>query len=117
MLTIFVPYYTYYAWRKKKSAKAGATPLKHIIVGIIIAVVAFVTQFINYLVGTVYVINIVMSLVISALFMLVAVAGDSVIEAAIKKSTILKTDAKKYVFYWLLLICLLGTFVMVVYSG
>lgn len=82
-----------------------------------IAVVAFITQFINYLIGTVYVINIVMSLVISALFMLVAVAGHSVVETSIKKSTILKTDAKKYVFYWLLLICLLGTFVMIVYSG
>lgn len=58
-----------------------------------------------------------MSLVISTLFVLVGIAGNSVMQAAIKKSTILKTDAKKYVFYWLLIICLLGTFVMIVYSG
>lgn len=58
-----------------------------------------------------------MSLVISTLFVIVGIAGNSVMQAAIKKSTILKTDAKKYVFYWLLIICLLGTFVMIVYSG
>ena len=34
-----------------------------------------------------------------------------------RKSTILKTDAKKYVFYWLLAISLLGTFAMILYSG
>ncbi len=32
---------------------------------------------------------------------------NNVIDMAIKKSTIIKVDAKKYVFYWLLFICLL----------
>lgn len=117
ILTTFVPYYAYYIWRQKTGSKVGVTPLKHIFGGIAIAVLSFETQFMNYMIGTLYIINIVMSLVISTLLMMVAIAGNAVIEAAVKKSTILKTDAKKYVFYWLLLICLLGTFVMIVYSG
>lgn len=69
------------------------------------------------MIGLIYIINIVMSLVISVLLLMIVIAGNSVVENAVKKSTILKTDAKKYVFYWLLFICLLGTFVLVVFSG
>lgn len=93
------------------------TPLKHLLVGIGLAVVTVVIQFLNYMIGLIYIINIVMSLVISVLLLMIVIAGNSVIENAVKKSTILKTDAKKYVFYWLLFICLLGTFVLVVFSG
>lgn len=64
-----------------------------------------------------YIINIVMSLVVSTLFLMISIASNAVVDSAIKKSTILKTDAKKYVFYWLLSICLLGTFVLIVFSG
>lgn len=64
-----------------------------------------------------YIINIVMSLVVSTLLLMISIASNAVIDSAIKKSTILKTDAKKYVFYWLLGICLLGTFVLIVFSG
>lgn len=42
---------------------------------------------------------------------------NNVIDMAVKKSTVIKVDAKKYVFYWLLIICLLETFVLIVYSG
>ncbi len=91
--------------------------MMHIVVGIIIAVVTFLTQFLNYMIGTMFIINIVMSVVISVLLILIAIACNGIIEGAVRKSTILKTDAKKYVFYWLLMICLLGTFVMVLYSG
>lgn len=64
-----------------------------------------------------YIINIVMSLVVSTLLLMISIATNAVIDSAIKKSTILKTDAKKYVFYWLLGICLLGTFVLIFFSG
>lgn len=114
----FVPCYAYYCWRKKAHTKIGmTTPLKHLLVGIGLAVVTVVIQFLNYMIGLIYIINIVMSLVISVLLLMIVIGGNSVIENAVKKSTILKTDAKKYVFYWLLFICLLGTFVLVVFSG
>lgn len=118
VLMTFVPSYSYYCWRKKANTKIGlATPLKHLLIGIGIGVVTVIVQFLNYFIGTIYIINIVMSLVISVLLLMVVIAGNSVIENSVKKSTILKTDAKKYVFYWLLFICLLGTFVLVVFSG
>lgn len=118
ILMTFVPYYAYYAWTKKNNLKIGTkTPLKHILIGIGLGVLILVTQFLNYMIGIMYIINIAMSLVISTLFLMIVIAGNSVIEEALKKSTILRTDAKKYVFYWLLFICLLGTFVLVVFSG
>lgn len=79
--------------------------------------ITIVIQFINYFIGTMYIINIVMSLVVSTLLLMVCIASNTVIDSAIKRSTILKTDAKKYVFYWLLSICLMGTFVLIVFSG
>lgn len=117
ILTTFVPFYSYYSWRTKVGGHATRTPMAHIIAGITIAVIAFLTQFLDYMTGTMFIINIVMSLVISILLTLIAIACNGIIEGAVRKSTILKTDAKKYVFYWLLIICLLGTFVMVLYSG
>jgi hypothetical protein len=118
ILMTFVPCYAYYAWTKKNNLKIGTkTPLKHLLIAIALTVLTIVTQFINYMIGTMYLINIAMSLVISTLLLMIAIAANSVIEEALKKSTILRTDAKKYVFYWLLFICLLGTFVLVVYSG
>jgi cobalamin biosynthesis protein CobD/CbiB len=117
LMTLF-PCYTYYAWAKKNSFKIGSkTPKKHIIVGIILLILIIITQFLNYIVGIMYLINIVMSLVISTLILMISIAGNSVIEETLKKSTILRSDAKKYVFYWLLFICLLGTFALVVFSG
>lgn len=114
----FVPVYAYYSYRKKTNTKMqGKTPVKHLVAGVSLLLFSFVVQFLNYLIGTMYIMNIVMSLVISTLLVMIAVAGNSVIDNAVKKSTILKTDAKKYVFYWLLFICLLGTFVLVVFSG
>jgi cobalamin biosynthesis protein CobD/CbiB len=113
-----IPCYTYYAWAKKNNVKVGAkTPMSHIVVGIGLVVAIVITQFLNYMIGIMYLINIVMGLVISTLFLMIAISGNSVIEEALKKSTILKADAKKYVFYWLLSICLLGTFALVVFSG
>jgi len=48
---------------------------------------------------------------------MISIALNAVIDKAIKKSTIIQVDAKKYVFYWLLFICLIETFVLIVYSG
>ena len=48
---------------------------------------------------------------------MLVVAGDSLIEKAIIKATILKVDAKKYIFYWFLIIVLLYSFILIIYSG
>ena len=48
---------------------------------------------------------------------MIAISINSVLDQAVKKSTIIQVDAKKYVIYWLLFICLLMAFVLIVYSG
>ena len=118
ILMIFVPMYTYQCWRKKPNSSVGESiPKKHKICAGILVTGSLAIQFVNYLLGTMYLINIAMSLVIGTLLLMVAFTANPLIDKAIKKSTVLKTDAKKYIFYWLLLICLLATFVLIIFSG
>lgn len=121
ILLTFVPLYTVYCYRKKYSEANQNKQSKSMAVKIgIVAACALVTfgiEFLNYILGTMYLINIAMSLVISTLIFMIVVASNSLVTELIKKVTILKTDAKKYVFYWLLFICLLVTFVLIIFSG
>lgn len=118
ILMIFVPFYTYQCWRKKPNVNVGESiPKKHKILGAALVLFSLGIQFVNYILGTMYLINIAMSVVIGTLLLMVAISANPLIDKAIKKSTVLKTDAKKYIFYWLLLICLLATFVLIVFSG
>jgi cobalamin biosynthesis protein CobD/CbiB len=76
-----VPCYTYYAWAKKNNIKIGyKTPMIHILVGIGLIIVIIITQFLNYMIGIMYLINIIMGLVISILILMIAISGNSVIE-------------------------------------
>lgn len=108
ILMLFLPMYIYYC-AKKKIGKAfiGTIPQKHLILGTIILLLTLFVNFLNYFLGLMYIINILMSLIFVVLLFMCLVAANSLLENLLKKSTILKTDAKKYVFYWLLLICLL----------
>jgi hypothetical protein len=92
-------------------------PMKDIAMGIGLVVVVIVVQFVNYMVGIVYLINICTSLVITAMLLLLAIASNTVIESLIKKSTILKTKAKGTTFSWLFFICLMEALVVVILSG
>ena len=108
MLMLFIPFYIYYCSSKKVGrAFLGTIPQKHLILGSIIFLMALFMSFLNYFLGMMYIVNIVISVIFVILLFMCLVAGDSVLDKLLKKSTILKTDAKKYVFYWLLLICLL----------
>jgi len=70
-------------------------------------VVVAVLQFMNYFTGSLFLINIALSIVCFLLVGMVVVSLNSLIDQAIRKSTLIKVDAKKYVFYWLLFICLI----------
>ena len=76
-----------------------------------------ITQLINYLGGNLFLINIALGVVCFLLLVMISIALNTIIDKAIKKSTVIQVDAKKYVFYWLLFICLIETFVLIVYSG
>jgi len=116
ILSSFVPCYTYYCYKKKVNEQYERK-IWHIIFIIVFIFFVLGVQFLNYLIGTMYIINIVMSLVISVLVLMVVIAANSIITELIKKVSILKMDAKKYVFYWLLFICLLATFILIVFTG
>ena len=76
-----------------------------------------VLQFINYMTGMIYLINIAQSIICFLLLMMIMISINGPLDQVIKKSTVIQIDAKKYVFYWLLFICLLMTFMLIVYSG
>ena len=90
---------------------------KELVVSIILFVLVGVVQFLNYLTGTIFIINIALSLICVLLLMMIVISINSVLDQLIKKSTVIQVDAKKYVFYWLLFICLLQTFILIVFSG
>jgi hypothetical protein len=118
VLMVFIPFYIYYCSRKKVGrAFLGTIPNKHLILGSIVMLFAIFFQFLNYFFGMMFLINIVMSFIFVVLLFMVLVSTNTIFDKILKKSTIIKNDAKKYVFYWLLLVCLLETFVLIVYSG
>ena len=118
ILMIFLPYYTFYCWKKKSGELfVGTMKTKEIVLSVIIFVIVGVIQFINYLTGMVYLINLALSIICFLLLMMIMISINSPLDQIIKKSTIIQVDAKKYVFYWLLFICLLMTFILIVYSG
>lgn len=117
ILSVFVPGYAYYCWRKRAGIAIGGTSTKELIGYIAAFVAVFFIQFMNYFTGAIFIISIGLSIVFLFLLAMVLMSMNGMIDNAIKKSTVIKVDAKKYVFYWLLFICLLETFVLIVYSG
>ena len=118
ILLMFIPYYSYYSWKKKAGGIFLNNMNKHELVGAISLFILIVfLQFMGYFTGGIFVINIALSLVCFFLFTMISITINTMLDKAIKKSTVIKVDAKKYVFYWLLLICLLMTFALIVYSG
>jgi hypothetical protein len=108
VLVLFVCYYGYYCWKKKSgNIFLGNMSTKELIVAISIFMMIALVQFVNYFTGTIFLINIALSAICFLLAVMVAISVNGLIDKAIKKSTVIKVDAKKYVFYWLLLICLL----------
>lgn len=116
ILLTFVPCYTYYCYKKKGDSEYERK-IWHIILMVVFVFIVLGIEFLNYLMGTMYIINIGMSLVISVLVLMVVIAANSIITELVKKVSVLKMDAKKYVFYWLLFICLLATFILIIFTG
>jgi hypothetical protein len=115
---LFVGYYTFYCIKKRAGGVfAGGSSTKELILGIVAFVVIGVIQFITYFTGGVFLVSIALAVVCFLLVMMVVISINGLIDKAIRKSTLIKVDAKKYVFYWLLFICLLETFALIVYSG
>jgi len=118
ILLLFVPYYLFYNSKKKAGEVfAGSMSLKELFAGIFVLVLIGVIQFLNYFTGTIFLLNIALSIICFLLLAMIAISINNVLDQAVKKSTIIQVDAKKYVFYWLLFICLLMAFVLIVYSG
>lgn len=91
----------------KKGGKPGINSTKELIFFIVTFIIAAFIQFMNYFTGTIFILSITLSFVFFLLLIMVLFSMNNVIDMAIKKSTVIKVDAKKYVFYWLLFICLL----------
>ena len=118
ILMMFIPYYGFYCWKKRSGEMfAGSMSTKELVVSIALFVVIGVLQFINYMTGMVYLVNLALSIICFLMLMMIMISINSVLDQILKKSTVIQVDAKKYVFYWLLFICLLETFILIVYSG
>ena len=57
-----------------------------------------VIQFVNYFTGTIFLLNIALSVICFLLLMMIVISMNGVLEQTVKKSTIIQVDAKKYVF-------------------
>lgn len=118
VISIFLPYYAYYCWKKRSGdIFTGKMSTKSLVMAIGLFVIIGVIQFLNYFTGSVFIINLALSLICVLLLIMIVISINSVFDQVLKKSTVIQVDAKKYVFYWLLFICLLQTFVLIVYSG
>ena len=118
VLSIFLPYYAYYCWKKRSGEIfTGAMSTRTLIIAIALFVVVGVIQFLNYFTGSIFLINIGLSIIVVLLLIMIVISINSVLDQVLKKSTVIQVDAKKYVFYWLLFICLLQTLILIVYSG
>ena len=117
ILSVFVPGYAYYCWKKRSGVAIGGTSTKELIGFIAGFVIVSFIQFMNYFTGSIFIISIGLSVVFLLLLAMVLMSMNGMIDNSIKKSTVIKVDAKKYVFHWLLFICLLETFILIVYSG
>ena len=118
ILMLFIPFYGYYCWKKKTdSISFRGKNSVHLALGISVFIFAGIVQFLNYFIGIIYILNIVMSVAIAILYFTIAYTGDSIIDNVIQKTTIMYTSAKKHIFYWLLLICFLSSIVLIIYSG
>ena len=108
ILSLYIPYYTFYCWKKKSgNLFLGNMRTSEMVVFICLFIAIGFTQFLNYFGGNIFLINIALGVICSLVMVMISIALNGVIDKAIKKSTIIQVDAKKYVFYWLLLICLL----------
>lgn len=117
ILSVFIPFYAVYCWKKRTGGSVGPTTTTELIFFIVGFVIVAFIQFLNYFTGSIFLISIALSVVCLLLLAMVLISMNAMIDQAVKKSTVIKVDAKKYVFYWLLFICLLETFVLIVYSG
>jgi len=85
----------------------GGMSRGELVTAIGVFVVMGVIQFVNYLTGEVFLLNLAMSVICFLLLMMIVISTNGVLDQVLKKSTVIQVDAKKYVFYWLLFICLL----------
>lgn len=107
ILSVFVPCYAYYCWKKRIVGAITSTSNQELVVYIVGFIVVAFIQFLNYFTGAIFLISVALSVVCLFLLAMVLFSMDGMIDNAVKKSTVIKVDAKKYVFYWLLFICLL----------
>ena len=118
IMMVFLPCYGYFSWEKKLSnISLKGSKTKHIFLGVLMFVITGVIQFMNYFTGTVYLINIVTGIIIGTLLFMIVISGESLFEKSIKQVTILKTNAKKFLFSWVLLITLLCTLILILFSA
>ena len=118
ILMLFMPFYGYFSWKKKLSnISLKGSKTKHIALGISLFVITGIVQFMNYFTGAMYLINIATGIIIGTLLFMVVISGESLFEKSIKKVTILKTNSKKYVFSWVLLITMMCTVILILFSA
>ena len=74
---LFLPFYIYYCSKKKVGrAFMGTTPQKHFILGSVVFLLTLFVNFLNYFLGMMYIINIVMSVIFVILLFMALVAAN-----------------------------------------
>lgn len=80
ILMLFLPFYIYYCSSKKVGrAFMGKIPQNHLILGTMILLLTLFVNFLNYFLGMMYLINIVMSIIFVILLFMCLVAANSLL--------------------------------------
>jgi hypothetical protein len=79
ILMLILPLYFYYCSKKKIGrAFLGTIPRKDVILGTVVLLVTLLVQFMNYLLGMTYIINITMSLIFVVLIFMCLIATNTI---------------------------------------
>lgn len=80
ILMLFMPFYIYYCAKKKAGRPfIGTIPQKHLILGSAVLLGTLFVNFLNYFLGLMYIINILMSLIFVVLLFMCLVAANTLL--------------------------------------
>ncbi|KAL4473797.1 hypothetical protein ABPG74_022661 [Tetrahymena malaccensis] len=117
----FLIFYTVFCFRRRvinrDMDEQTKISVKYKIFEIVLSILVLLLVLIKYLMGSDFIINILLAVMYFLIYYYSLKFMDSYIDSLIQKSTIQERSAKKYVFYWFLYLVLSETFATILYSS
>lgn len=108
--------YAFYCFSGEQTEEKKKFDLRGFLIKLAVAILFITVQLINFLLGEQYLASLALGLVYFGTIFMLVVFVNPYIETAMRKSTVMTLEAKKYSFYWLLYLVLAETFAVICYS-